>query len=693
MFFYKIEAKITDPSLIVIEGNEDYGFSKKINVIPQSLHNQRDKNGTLFVSSLVGDDKVLMGAIARNSDWLDKNFKGFLIASEIDCSDFTTDEITFSDFISLLKHSEKEGYSRFNTDETILNHFDIYDLYGRLSITFKEFILQKPLPRTKLFKLARDQLCVDSIIPELERIYQPPNEVVTGHPVHYFIQCDNDYLCDTIYELLISALHANNRLKSKKYAVLSISEKNFSRCECEALYEACTGGALVIKCGEKIEGELSPEDRLLRAIFGEKYKGNDNDNYDDSDMFWLSTICKTALKHRNDTLTFFCLPRTSERVKVKMREALDIMTLVDITETFASKDSAKKFLKQTAHRRNVKVSKSLYDVTENEQTAFSSTELLRAFDVWYSKHLKSHSYPQYASFTSSGQISAKETHKGDAFSELEQLIGLKEAKTVIKQAVDYFRAQRLLCDRGLSAHRPSMHMIFSGAPGTAKTTVARLFARILRENELLSIGKLYEVGRADLVGRFVGWTAQKVEKKFSEAMGSVLFIDEAYSLVDDRDGSYGDEAISTIVSEMENRRDDIVVIFAGYTEKMEGFLYKNPGMRSRISFHVPFADYNTEELYQILEHIAVKQSLILDYSVEEKLMPLLSKARCEPDFGNGRYVRNLIERARMNQAGRLLEMDIDKVTSDQATRLLANDFEELTPARPSVQQIGFATAG
>jgi AAA+ superfamily predicted ATPase len=468
-----------------------------------------------------------------------------------------------------------------------------------------------------------------------------------------------------------------------------MSESTFDKTECRALYEACTGGALIIKCGERIEGEITPEDRFLRAIFGEKYRGPGSGA---TNAYWLSTICKMALEYRDKALTIFCLPRTSERVKVKMQEQLDIMTLVAIAENFVSYECAKQFLKQTARKRNIKPDKSLYDILNKEQTLFSSSELLRAFDVWYSRRLKCHSYPQYSVFTSSGQISSKAVHSGDAFSELQELIGLNEAKTIIKQALDYFKVQRLLCGRGLSSHRPAMHMIFSGSPGTAKTTVARLFARILRENELLSVGKLYEVGRADLVGEYVGWTAKKVERKFAEAMGSVLFIDEAYSLVDDNDGCYGDEAISTIVSEMENRRDDIVVIFAGYTEKMEGFLMKNPGLRSRISFHVPFADYSPSELYQILEYTADKQSLILGKGVRDKLMPMLLKAGCEADFGNGRYIRNLLERARMNQAGRLLEMDINKITSNQATRLLAEDFEEPVPARAAVQRIGFYSA-
>lgn len=171
--------------------------------------------------------------------------------------------------------------------------------------------------------------------------------------------------------------------------------------------------------------------------------------------------------------------------------------------------------------------------------------------------------------------------------------------------------QKLYEEKGVKWDHPAMHMIFSGNPGTAKTTVARLFARIMRENGLLSKGQLVEVSRGDLVGKYVGWTAPTIQAKFKAAIGSVLFIDEAYSLVDDRDGSFGDEAINTIVQEMENHRADVVVIFAGYPDKMEGFLAKNPGLRSRIAFHVPFADYTSGELCEIAQLISQKNGMTL----------------------------------------------------------------------------------
>ena len=261
---------------------------------------------------------------------------------------------------------------------------------------------------------------------------------------------------------------------------------------------------------------------------------------------------------------------------------------------------------------------------------------------------------------------------------------------MINRALNYYKAQKLFADKGMTVDHPAMHMVFTGNPGTAKTTVARLFARILKDNNLLSKGKLIEVGRGDLVGKYVGWTAPTIQKKFREAQGSVLFIDEAYSLVDDRDGSYGDEAINTIVQEMENHRDDMVVIFAGYPDKMEGFLQKNPGLRSRIAYHVPFADYGTEELCDIANLIAKKKGLKLTEEACGKLSGIFEAARTEPDFGNGRFVRNVLEQAKMAQATRLLAMDFESLSRNDIATICAEDIEApKVSAKPVKRNIGF----
>ena len=183
-----------------------------------------------------------------------------------------------------------------------------------------------------------------------------------------------------------------------------------------------------------------------------------------------------------------------------------------------------------------------------------------------------------------------------------------------------------------------------------------------------------EVGRADLVGKYVGWTATIVKDAFKRAKGSVLFIDEAYSLVDDRDGLYGDEAINTIVQEMENHRDDTIVIFAGYPDKMDTFLKKNPGLRSRIAFHVDFPDYTPDELLDILRLMAKKQSMKLDRDAEEAALSIFRKAVQIPDFGNGRFARNVLEQAQMRLSMRLTSQNTGTLTFEQLTTHCAEDF-------------------
>ena len=242
----------------------------------------------------------------------------------------------------------------------------------------------------------------------------------------------------------------------------------------------------------------------------------------------------------------------------------------------------------------------------------------------------------------------------------------------------------------MKADHPAMHMVFTGNPGTAKTSVARLFAKIMKENNLLSKGNLIEVGRGDLIGKYVGWTAPTIQKKFKEAKGSVLFIDEAYSLVDDRSGSFGDEAINTIVQEMENHREDVIVIFAGYPDQMGVFLQKNPGLRSRIAFHIPFEDYSSDELCQIAGLIASKKGLKLTKEAERKLLDVFNMAKNISDFGNGRYARNVIEQAKISQATRLLSKNFDLMTSEDITTLYAEDIEMPAVPKTSKRQIGFS---
>jgi len=264
-----------------------------------------------------------------------------------------------------------------------------------------------------------------------------------------------------------------------------------------------------------------------------------------------------------------------------------------------------------------------------------------------------------------------------ARAELQNMIGLEEVKTLILKHMAFKMFRKVASNRGKKVNEISSHMCFVGNPGTAKTTVARLYARLLKEEGLLTTGTFVEATRADLVGEYVGHTAGKVKKLFQKAEGGVLFIDEAYSLVDDRDGSFGDEAINTLVTEMENNRSNTVVILAGYPEKMEGFLFKNPGLASRAPFLVKFPDYSSEELCRITEQIAGKNGYSLGEDVHDKLMPIFTKAAKSPNFGNGRFARNLVEQAQLNHAFSLLDQDMQSMKDEDLFCLSSTDFQPM----------------
>lgn len=281
---------------------------------------------------------------------------------------------------------------------------------------------------------------------------------------------------------------------------------------------------------------------------------------------------------------------------------------------------------------------------------------------------------------------------GTAQQELDAMIGLTNVKAIIQKAKANFLLKKFCMDNGIHKENVSLHMVFTGNPGTAKTTVARLFAEILKDEKVLSTGKFVEVGRADLVGDHVGSTAPLVKKRFREASGGVLFIDEAYSLCDGYKNGFGDEAITTIVQEMENHRDNVIVIFAGYPAQMKQFLNRNPGLSSRIAFHVNFEDYTTDELCAITKLMLSKKHMAITDEAMDKLCQHYTTISNSADFGNGRFVRKLLEEAEMNLAERLFGLNVSEFTERIVTTIEVADIPDV-PSQEKVKQkipLGFA---
>jgi Cdc6-like AAA superfamily ATPase len=264
----------------------------------------------------------------------------------------------------------------------------------------------------------------------------------------------------------------------------------------------------------------------------------------------------------------------------------------------------------------------------------------------------------------------------ELLAELDGLIGLRRVKQEIHRQVAVLRVEKLRGEAGLKSPTITRHLVFTGNPGTGKTTVARLVSGIYHALGLLSQGQLVEVDRSELVAGYLGQTATKTADAVASAAGGVLFIDEAYSLtgIGSSGDQYGQEAVDTLVKEMEDRRDNLVVIVAGYPAPMEAFIAANPGLASRFRTTIEFEDYTDDELVAILTHLAEGADYELVGEAVERFREVLARTPRGDSFGNGRFARNALEAAIGHQAWRLRE--IDAPTLDQLRQLVAKDLDE-----------------
>ena len=272
--------------------------------------------------------------------------------------------------------------------------------------------------------------------------------------------------------------------------------------------------------------------------------------------------------------------------------------------------------------------------------------------------------------------------------ELNELVGLKTVKHDVEELIGLAKVRKMREEKGMKAVPMSLHLVFSGNPGTGKTTVARILGKLYKEIGILSTGQMIETDRSGLVAGYVGQTAIKTQKKIQEAMGGILFIDEAYML-NQKDENFGQEAIDTILKAMEDHRDEFIVIVAGYTQLMKEFVESNPGLKSRFNKFFEFPDYTNEELQEIFELQCKKYQYKLteeaDKAVREEIIRL-EEAKGE-NFANAREVRNLFEKIIANQAARVSSLeDVDEetlstITIDDLTDKFEEEYEKELQAR------------
>lgn len=517
---------------------------------------------------------------------------------------------------------------------------------------------------------AEMMLSSKSMKAELGRIYSPLNKkAYYGHPVHYYISAGEWGAAQDMYELLIGALASNGRLCSNRLSVFRNFKKGAYRDERLRHHVSASEGGIIIM-------ELCCDTGMSQYA---------------SDQFELVKVMGSLLEELKKDTLFIVVEIMGKSVKNAdvLSTLLNKADFIQVTEGSGGRERAKEYLNKLVSRSDIEAD----DPTEPlkylpDKESYSVSDIFRAYTEWYGSGLKNHIYKSYKQ----EDICRVEVHESEnkAGVELSEMIGLTDVKTVVKKIISAGRIKCLREKMGLANDSISLNMMFTGNPGTAKTTVARLLARILKEEDIIKTGNLVECGRQDLIARYVGWTAKTIEEKFREADGGVLFIDEAYSLVEDT-RSFANEAIDTITQCMENFRDRVIVIFAGYPDKMKLLLDENEGLRSRISFHLNFPDYSCDELVEILRlHASLRDYSVSDAAVE-KCRGIFKEAAKNSEFGNGRYVRNLLEQAIIDLADRLIERG-GEITADDVRALDAEDF---CPVRLGFEQkqdtrVGFA---
>lgn len=510
--------------------------------------------------------------------------------------------------------------------------------------------IKQPLPLERALEDAK-KLCVDqTFIEELNRIYSEENlKGCIGYPLHYVVKAPDKDTARKMAELLFVALLSNKRLLSARMDLLSKNQESFIS---ELLLEPLIG---VLKIADG-----------AGMVIDKTYQYSELEN---------AEIAKAINKYCTNSLIVILDYGAKGKPHGLIKALRDSRCFLEVGATAPNNQQAQEEILEIAKQDGFGDLMKEFPLTLDKQE-YSQEKLQELYQNWKAERLRKDVYKAYKDLSIKKE-SCIDTNS--AYAKLQKLIGLTSVKKVIRQLLATAHVNNERKAAGMQVGESSLHMLFTGNPGSAKTTVARLVAEILADRGIISEPKLVECGRADLVGQYVGWTAKQVQEKFEEAEGGILFIDEAYAL-NGTGNDFGGEAINTIVQEMENKRDKVVVIFAGYPDKMQSFLRMNEGLKSRIAYHLDFPDYNAQELYEIAELMLAEKEYSLNPEGKEQVQKQLEEIAKTKDFGNGRYVRNLLEQAMAAQALRLVDtFGEGAIPKDKLQILEAEDFVVTAP--------------
>lgn len=329
---------------------------------------------------------------------------------------------------------------------------------------------------------------------------------------------------------------------------------------------------------------------------------------------------------------------------------------------------------ENSQEATVALLKKISSVADNSKY---SVEVKKLANALKQSLIEYHGYCKVSELCNQEKVDEDTRTLPELLNELNELIGLENVKKKVNDLIVYQKVQKLRRDNNLHTSKSTLHLAFTGNPGTGKTTVARIVGRIYKQIGLLSKGHFIEVSRTGLIAGYQGQTALKVKKVIEKAKGGVLFIDEAYSITEnDHSDSYGRECLTELTKALEDYRDDLVVIVAGYTEPMKLFFESNPGLKSRFNTFIEFDDYSAEELVQILVSMCKNNDYVLSETASKKIKASLTEKVVEKDknFANGRMVRNIYDDLIMNHAHRVI--NVINATREELSTILAEDYSD-----------------
>lgn len=611
-----------------------------------------EENPACFVY-VRGTRKTVVNAIACVDSSCDEKKFAKTFAEKLfdNIADIKVSEGKMFDFVNNIGDAEIDNY--LTDSSATIDRLGLGFFYEIRHGSFDERIVTEHKTKTSVYADVNKYFLDEEYKRELDRIYASKTlKKPIGNPAHYFMVSNDDDARMVRNRNLVFSLFYKGRINTKKYTIIGLRDRNISEWHIEQLYRINADGVIVLRADEDILFESE-----------EKYY-----------KWKWSGIVNIIKRYASSVVTIISMDNASMNTRNRIISSLHGIALIKFYDQEYKGESAVDCLCEIARQNGTNAPESEIEKIRKSDRTYSKRALQTIYSEWHNEYVATVQFPEYGAYFNGKSGEDDTLNEKNAYDKLSEMIGLGNVKKVIDGAINYFKLQKEYKERGIDFARPAMHMVFSGNPGTAKTTVARLLAQILRDNKIISRGGLVEVGRADLVGEYVGQTAPQVKDVFRRAKGSVLFIDEAYSLLDDKKGLYGDEAINTIVQEMENARDDVIVIFAGYKNEMVEFVERNPGLSSRIAFHVDFDDYSEDELLAITKLLARQNSIIIDESCDQKLLDIYKNARQNPSFGNGRYARNVLEKAKLNQASRIAKQNIEYLSNEQLKTIVADDI-------------------